>query len=104
MRYDSKLDGKLEDKSHGEVRWRIALRNNRLTGGLADAKEKDPSDHRLAGELAEGKPPILFMRQDGPKGLVCYYSGKRVAENRIAGTWFDNRGNSGDFELALERK
>ena len=104
MRYDSKLDGKLDDNSHGEVRWKIAVRNNRISGGLAEAKEKDPSDHRLAGEIAVGKPPIAFMRQDGPRGLVCYYSGKLVAENRVAGTWFDNRGNSGDFELAVERK
>lgn len=104
MRYDSKLDGKLEDKSHGEVRWKIAVRNDRVSGGLADAKDRDPKDHRLAGEIARGKSPILFMRQDGPDGLVCFYSGKFVADNKIAGTWFDNRGNSGDFELANEPK
>ncbi len=104
MHYDSKLDGKLAGKGDGEVRWKIAVRNNRLSGSLADSKDGDPADHRLAGEIAEGKPPIAFFRQDGPKGLVCYYSGKRIAENRLAGIWFDNRGGSGDFELFVETK
>jgi hypothetical protein len=102
MHYDSKLDGKLD--GHGEVRWKIAVRNNRMSGRLADAKEHEPSGHHLAGEIAAGRPPIVFLRQDGPKGLVCYYSGRRSAENQIAGTWFDNRGNSGDFELTIETK
>ena len=104
MHYDMKLDGKLDAASHGKVRWQIVVRNNRVSGMLADAKERGPNDHRLAGEIVAGKPPILFMRQDGPKGLVCFYSGKRVAEDKVAGTWFDNRGNSGDFELTIEPK
>src|SRR6266851_3328391 len=68
MRYDSKLDGELSAKGDGEVRWKFAVRNNRISGSLADLKDGDPADHRLAGEIVEGEPPIVFLRQDGPKG------------------------------------
>jgi hypothetical protein len=104
MRYDAKLDGQLSDKDAGEVRWRCAVRNNRYSGSLAGLKENDPTDHRLAGEIVDGKPAILFLRQDGPKGLVCFYTGKRSEAGTFVGTWFDNRGKSGDFELTVEPK
>ena len=56
------------------------------------------------GEVVAGTPPIVSLRQDGPKGLVCYYTGKRTAADRIVGTWYDNRGSSGDFEFTIEKK
>jgi hypothetical protein len=104
MNYDDKIDGELHAKAGNEVRWKLSVRNDRITGNLADKKDNDPTNHRLAGEIAAGKPPILTLRQDGPKGLVCYYTGKRVAADRIVGTWYDNRGGSGDFEFTVENK
>jgi hypothetical protein len=107
MRYDAKLDGQVLAEAKGdvgEVRWRCAVRNNRVSGSLAGLKENDPSDHRLAGEIVDGKPAILFLRQDGPRGLVCFYTGKRSESGSFVGTWFDNRGKSGDFELVIEPK
>jgi hypothetical protein len=104
MQYDDKLDGKTEGKPGSEVRWRLSVRNDRIGGSLADLKVGDAKDHRLAGEIANGKPPIVVLRQDGPNGLVCYYSGKRIEERRIVGTWFDNRGGSGDFDFRVEVK
>ncbi len=104
MRYDDKLDGEVRAKPGGEVRWKFSVRNDRVSGSLAGMKESDPADHRLSGEVVAGKPPIVSLRQDGPKGLVCYYTGKRVAADRIVGTWYDNRGSSGDFELTPEKK
>ena len=104
MRYDDKLDGELHAKPGGEVRWKVSVRNDRVAGSLAGLKEGDPTDHRLAGEVAAGKPPLVCLRQDGPKGLLCYYTGKRVAADRVVGTWYDNRGSSGDFEFAVEKK
>jgi hypothetical protein len=104
MKYDDKLDGEVKAKPGGEVRWRVAARNDRLAGSLADLKEGDPKDHKLAGELAAGKTPIVHLRQDGPGGLTCYYTGKLLANDRIAGTWYDNRGSSGDFEMTVEKK
>jgi len=104
MRYDSKLDGQVADKDAGEVRWQINVRNNRISGYMADLKDGEASAHGLAGEIVDGKPPIIFLRQDGPNGLVCFYSGKRAETARIVGTWFDNRGKSGDFDMTIEKK
>ena len=104
MRYDDKVDGELHAKPGSEVRWKLSVRNDRISGSLADKKESDPTNHRLAGEIVAGNPPIVSLRQDGPKGLVCYYTGKRIAAERIVGTWYDNRGSSGDFEFIIEKK
>jgi hypothetical protein len=104
MRYDDKIDGEVHAKPGGEVRWKLSVRNDRISGCLADKKENDPTNHRVAGEIAAGNPPIITLRQDGPKGLVCYYTGKRTAANQIVGTWYDNRGGSGDFEFTVEKK
>jgi hypothetical protein len=104
MRYDDKLDGELHAKPGGEVRWKLSVRNDRIAGSLAGMKEADPTDHHLAGEIVPGNPPIVSLRQDGPKGLVCYYTGKRIAADRIVGTWYDNRGAAGDFEFIIDKK
>ena len=86
------------------MKWKFSVRNDRITGSLADKKDADPTNHHLAGEIVAGKPPIITLRQDGPKGLVCYYTGKRAAADRIVGTWYDNRGAAGDFEFIVEKK
>jgi hypothetical protein len=104
MRYDDKLDGELHAKPGGEVMWKLSVRNNRIGGSLAGKKEADPTDHHLTGEIVQGTPAIVSLRQDGPKGLVCYYAGKRVSADRVVGTWYDNRGGAGDFEFILEKK
>jgi hypothetical protein len=104
MHYDDKLDGEVKPKPGGEVKWRLSVRNDRITGSLDGRKEGDPTDHKLAGEVVTGNPPIVSLRQDGPKGLVCYYTGKRIDAERIVGTWYDNRGASGDFEFVVEKK
>lgn len=104
MRYDSKLDGEVTGKPTDAVRWEFTVRNDRVTGGLAGLRPGDASDHRMTGEIVAGKPAILSLRQDGPKGLVCYYTGKQMDDSRYVGTWFDNRGSSGDFEMIVEKK
>ena len=104
MRYDAELDGKVTGKVEDAVRWAFAVRNDRVSGSLAGLRAGDPTDHRLAGEIAPGSPPITTLRQDGPGSLVCYYTGKRIEPDRIVGTWFDNRGKSGDFEMVIEKK
>jgi hypothetical protein len=104
MHYDDKLDGEVHAKAGSEVRWKLSVRNDRISGSLADKKETDPTNHRISGEIVAGNPPILNLRQDGPKGLVCYYTGKRVAADRIVGTWYDNRGAAGDFEFTVDKK
>jgi hypothetical protein len=103
MRYDDKLDGEVKATPGGGVRWKLSARNDRLSGSLAGRRDADPTDHRLSGEVVAGQPPIVALRQDGPLGLVAYYTGKRVAVDRIVGTWYDNRGGSGDFEFTVEK-
>jgi hypothetical protein len=103
MKYDIKLNGELNAKPGGEVRWRISSRNDRLSGSLAEMKPGDPKDHKLSGEVVAGKTPLVNIRQDGPGGLTCFYTGKLV-ENRMVGTWYDNRGGGGDFEMSVEKK
>lgn len=103
MRYDDKLDGEVKAKAGDEVKWALSVRNDRISGGLAGKKAADPTDHRLSGEVVAGAPPLVRVRQDGPRGLVCYYVGRRVAADRIVGTWYDNRGGAGDFEWAPDR-
>jgi hypothetical protein len=104
MNYDDKLDGELKPKPGSEVRWRIAVRNERIFANLADKKQNDPDDHRISGEVVTGKPHIVSLRQDGPGGLVAFYTGRLVANNKMIGTWYDNRGGSGDFEMTVEKK
>jgi hypothetical protein len=104
MHYDDEVDGEVKPKPGAEVKWKLTVRNDRIAGSLAGLKESDPTDHRIAGEVVAGSPPIVSLRQDGPKGLVCYYTGKRVAAERIVGTWYDNRGSAGDFEFVVEKK
>ena len=103
MRYDDQPDGDVKAKAGGGVRWALSVRNDRITGRLAGAKAADPANHQLAGEVVAGTPPLVSVRQDGPRGLVCYYVGRRVAADRIVGTWYDNRGGAGDFEWTPER-
>ena len=100
MRYDSKLDGQLKPKS-GVVKWRMSIRNNRVTGELATLPVGSSKQHQLSGEVASGKSPIVTLRQDGPNNLTCYYTGRLVSEGKIVGTWYDNRGGEGDFELSV---
>src|SRR3954471_21888028 len=75
LRYDDKVDGELKAKPGAAVRWRLSVRNDRVAGRLDGPKEGDPADHRMSGEAVAGKPPVVSLRQDGPKGLVCYYAG-----------------------------
>jgi hypothetical protein len=103
MKYDSSLDGEVKPKAGGEVRWRISVRNDKIAGSLAELKDDDIKNHRLGGEFVSGTPSIICIRQDGPNGLTCFYSGKLTPKG-IFGTWFDNRGGSGDFVMALEKK
>jgi len=104
MRYDGKLDGMVTGKAEDGVRWSLTLRNDRISGSIDGKRAGDPKDHRIAGEIAPGKPPILMLRQDGPGGLVCYYTGRVGEDGKVVGTWFDNRGSAGDFEMVAEQK
>lgn len=104
VRFDTVLDGEIvaQDGKIGGLTLRLAVHNNRVTGvPLASAQY---ADHRITGELTPGAMDILFLRQDGPAHYVSYYTARRVGAGRFVGTWIDNRGGGGDFDLVQEQQ
>jgi len=92
-RWDYRLDGELKD-TH-EVSLELSVRNNRISG-------KHDAGSRWAGEIVPGKVPVVMLRQDGP-GFVVFYAGKLVGKGCIVGTFYNTTGESGDFEIVLEK-
>jgi hypothetical protein len=100
FKYDLHLDGEVKGDV-AEITWRLAVRNSRITGVPAVFTPGDPNtDHRLGGEIVPGKVPVLVLRQDGPGNYVCIYTCRLVADRFFLGTWFDNGGVAGDFEMS----
>lgn len=103
---DRMLDGKLGADAAGGP-YQITVVNNRIT-----MRPTDPdwvNQVLFTGEIVpgiEGKAPAVFLRQDNQdiKGYVSFHSGQLVEKGRIVGTWFNNRGESGDFELVFEKE
>lgn len=75
--------------------WQVVARNNQLhvEGGTSWV---------VNGELVDAACPLVTLRQDGAKGFVAIYAGKRTEDGKISGTWFNTKGESGDFELVRE--
>jgi hypothetical protein len=103
-RYDVVLDGEVKGETK-EFRWKLSVRNLRITGIPAEFKEGDAgTDHRLSGEVVDGEVAVVSLRQDGPKGYVRFLNGKCSEKGRIVGTWYDTSGRSGDFEFVAQGK
>ncbi len=106
FRHDTELSGGLG--AHGQAFWRLAVRSNRILGGPDAPRETAYENHHISGEIsgggAAGDTPVVSLRQEGPNGYVSLHVGRANDDGRIVGTWFDNRGMSGDFELVPEHK
>jgi hypothetical protein len=104
IRYDYVLDGVLRGEV-SESRWRFEVHDNHITGTPISDKEGNPEEqHRITGEVVDGRVPLLSLRQAGLTGYVCFTSGRRVGAERFAGTWYDNAGWAGDFEMMRDNK
>jgi len=103
---DRTVDGKLGDDATGGP-YHVTVINNHIT-----MRPTDPDWENkvvLTGEIVpgiEGKPPAFFLRQDNHdiKGYVSFHNGQLVERGRIVGTWFNNRGESGDYELVFDKE
>jgi hypothetical protein len=64
------------------------------------ANGKD-NDSTFSGEVMAHGKPLLILRQEHKErdGYVVIHTGQLVGENHYRGVWYDNVGQSGDFEL-----
>lgn len=94
LHFDATLDG-VVIAGQAAVPWEVVAQNNRIhvEGGTSWV---------VNGELVDAKCPLVTLRQDGAKGFVAIYAGKRSEDGNISGTWFNTKGESGDFELTRE--
>lgn len=94
LHFDATLDGVVVSQQ-AAVPWEVATQNNRIhvEGGATWV---------VNGELVDAKCPLVTLRQDGAKGFVAIYAGKRTEDGNITGTWFNTKGESGDFKLTRE--
>ena len=92
MRWDLALDGELKNASEIQGH-KLTVRNNRIVMNAGE----------IIGEIVDGKFPIVTLRQDHARGFIAFYIGKRTMEGHIEGTWFNTFGQSGDFDLILEK-
>lgn len=93
LRWDTTLDGELKSEEP-PVSWRVEVCNNRI--------HVDGGRSVLSGEIIDGMFPTFTLRQDDARGFVAIYSGKLTEQRVIIGTWFNTRGQSGDFKLTIE--
>jgi hypothetical protein len=94
-RWDYRLDGELKEPHQTTLE--LSVRNNHITG-------RHDARGRWAGEIVPGKVPVVMLRQDSDPGFVVFYCGKLVEKGRIVGTFYNTAGESGDFEIVLERE
>jgi hypothetical protein len=102
LRYDNTLDGKLENPSETQVRFSVI--NNRVIGKSLDQTWQAKTQY--SGEIAFGKHALVVLRQDNDENnYTCIWSGRfHDKGRRIVGTFHDNHGTSGDFEMIFERE
>lgn len=94
LHFDAMLDG-VVIAGQAPVPWEVVAQNNRI--------HVEGGTHWVVnGELVDAKCPVVTLRQDGAKGFVAIYAGKRTADGNICGTWFNTKGESGDFELTRD--
>jgi hypothetical protein len=101
LRRDFKLDGKVEE-ARDNTRLQLKGKGNQFSGHFVDKKAngKD-NDSTFSGEVMTRGKSLLILRQEHKErdGYVVIHIGQLVGKNHFRGVWYDNAGQSGDFEL-----
>jgi len=101
LKRDFKIDGKLEDAQDAVLQ--LKGKGNLLSGHFVDKKALgEDNDSAFSGEVVTREKSLLILRQehkDKDGTYVVIHTGHLVGENHYRGTWHDNAGKSGDFEL-----
>lgn len=102
---DFKIDGKLEDAQ--ETRLHLKGKGNQLSGYYVDKKALGVvNETAYTLEVVTREKPLLILRgehKDTESTYVIIHAGHLVGENHYRGTWHDNAGNAGDFELKVSK-
>ena len=107
LRRDYKIDAQLNDAPQDTVTLTVVRESrnkNRLLGSFSGNKDGTgkPNDSIFTGETTAREGNLLILRQELPvTQFVGIHVGHRVSANEFRGTWHDNAGQSGDFDLKL---
>jgi RNA polymerase sigma factor (sigma-70 family) len=101
LRRDFKLDGKVEEAP--EKTWlQLKRKGHQFSGHFVDKKANGKhNDSTFSGEVITHGKSLLILQQEHKErdGYVVIHTGQLVGENHYRGVWYDNAGQSGDFEL-----
>lgn len=98
LKLDRTLDGRLDSTDSHLLSLQSA--NDQLVGTYQDKGPTATGNHSvLTGRFIPGSPPLVSLRQDDALGYTALYTGRLVSEDRIVGSYVDNRGSSGDWSL-----
>ena len=104
---DYKIDGKLEDNQNiQQTPLTLLVQGNQLSGHYLDRKAGGENNNStFSGEIVTREKSLLILRQEGKKDgtYVVIHTGHQIGENHYRGTWHDNSGQSGDFELKIAK-
>src|SRR2546423_614741 len=101
LKYDRELNGRLDgDTRGGDLK--LTAKKNVITAAPSggDLTRGD----KWSGLFIVGRVTLIQLREDGLNGYARVLSGKQVNHGPFLGTWHDNDGGSGDFELTLKKK
>lgn len=94
IKFDTELDGKFNEKVKYTVKF------NSHEGIFVGNYTGIDNDSIFKGKIY-GNKIIKFTQYDD--GFNAVYSGKLISANKFQGTWYDTKGNSGDFILEVAK-
>jgi hypothetical protein len=101
---DFNIDGKIEEAECTVLQ--LSAKGNELSGHFADKKALESDNGSIfSGEVVTREKSLLILKQSlsSNGGYVLIHTGLQVGANHYRGTWHDNGGKSGDFELKLKK-
>ncbi len=100
FRRDFKMDGKVENGGKAE-KYRLRQYDFGQGGkGRAFQGKKDCIDVNIELVRPAGGKTVILLRQQGPMSCT-FYVGKPVKDGLYRGTWYDHKGQSGDWEMSF---